>query len=146
MMRPAVFATVCALALLPSCGGKEPGEKRDSAAGGIRWRASVPDALKEAGEQGKPVMAGFFSERCAWCGRLDRETYADAAVRALAEKFIPVKVDAGRDPAAGRAYGIPALPTVLFMNAEGKVLRRSVGFKPPGAFLAEMRAALGPAK
>ena len=145
-MRPAVIAVLCVATVLPSCGGREPGETGGGVKGAIRWSTSIPDALKAAGEQGKPVMADFFSERCSWCGKLDRETYADAAVRELAKKFVAVKVDVGKDPAAGRAYGIHALPTVLFMNAGGKVVHRVVGFKPPGAFLQEMRKALDPAR
>lgn len=141
-MRQWVVAGLCALAFLTSC-GRESGAPRGVANGAIRWRGSIPEAMKVAGEQGKPVMAFFFSDRSVWCGRFDRETYTDPAVRELAEKFVSVRVDADKDPAARKAYGLPALPTVLFMDGGGKVVRRSVGFKPPGAFLAEMRAALG---
>lgn len=133
-MKWAVCATVCGLVLLPCCGGRGTGD--------IGWRTSVPEALKSAGEQGKPVMAVFSSDRSSWSVRLDRETCTDPAVRELAGKFVSVRVDVDRDPSARRTYSLPALPTVLFMNAGGKVVRQSVGFKPPDKFLAEMRAAL----
>jgi thiol:disulfide interchange protein DsbD len=147
------MAMLFALFTLPCCGehgGREasgPGTKGGSnapqAAGkGVRWQSSLPDAIKIAKEVKKPIMVDFFSDRCGWCKVLDQRTYSNPEVRALAEKFVSVKVDLGKDPRAGVPYRVRGLPTILFMNSAGKVVHSVVGFRPPAPFLAEMKKAL----
>jgi thioredoxin-related protein len=141
-MKTAVAAAICAAALLSSCRAREG----DAPGDGIRWMDSIPAALKEAARRRGPVMAVLYSDRSSWCRRLDAETFADPEVRSLARRFVAARVDVDGDRETRSAYAPSALPTVLFMDAEGKVVRRAVGFKPAPGFLAEMRAALDQAR
>jgi thioredoxin-related protein len=145
-MTKRTIAALCLVAALAGCGRSAPEATTEGRGNGIRWHGSIAAALAAAATSGKPVMAYFSSSRCSWCARLDRETFGDAGVRGLAGGFEAARVDAGKDPAAGRAYGIPALPTVLFLNADGKTLHRVVGFKPPARFVEEVRTALAAAR
>jgi thioredoxin-like negative regulator of GroEL len=75
---------------------------------------------------------------------LDRETYTDAKVVGLAKKFIPVKLDCEKaEPQKVAAkYKVEAVPTIAFINADGKQVHSFVGFKPSTDFMAEMNKAL----
>lgn len=147
------MAVLLAFFTLPCCG--EHGEREAAApgakAGGaappaagreVRWNTSLPDAMKIAREVKKPLMVDFFSNRCGWCKVLDQKTYTDPEVRACAEKFVAVKVDVGKDPAAAAPYRVTGLPTILFMNSSGEVVHSVIGFRPAAPFLAEMKTAL----
>ncbi len=75
---------------------------------------------------------------------MDRETYTNSRVVDLAKKLIPVKlnVDKNGTAALSRKYGVEAIPTIIFTDASGKILRQFVGFKPPDEFVTDMQAAL----
>lgn len=141
--RMTLVAAVCFLA----SGGKaveaagaapKPGE----GGAGIKWLQSLDKGRKIAGEQGKPLMVDFYSTRCRWCDVFDKETFTDPKVRELAERFVPVKVNAGKAPEATRKYRIKGLPTVLFLDSEGKVIHTVIGYRAPEPFLSEMKKAL----
>jgi thiol:disulfide interchange protein len=112
---------------------------------GIAWVYDLDRGLEMAAEQGKPVMVDVYSDWCGWCKTLDEETYSDAQVQAKASRFVPVKVDAGRDETVYRKYGVEGLPTILFLNAKGEEIDRVLGFAPPEAFLEQMNRALSKA-
>lgn len=103
-------------------------------------------ALEDAKAQGHPVMIDFFAEWCAACKELDKFTYSDPAVRAEAERFVSVKVDATEDTEAltelQKRYGIVGLPTVVFVNAKGQTCKRPrvTGFVEAEAYLPLMRS------
>ncbi len=112
----------------------------------IAWVYRLDEGLKMAAEQGKPVMVDFYTDWCGWCKKLDEDTYSNARVKAKALRFVAVKVDADRDEASRRRYGVEGFPTIVFLDAQGKEVHRVPGFAPPGAFLKEMDRALSKAK
>ncbi len=112
----------------------------------IAWVYNLDEGLKKAAEQGKPAMVDFYTDWCGWCKKLDEDTYADASVKTKASRFVAVKIDADRDEASRRKYGVEGFPTIVFLNAKGKEIHRVPGFAPPDAFLKEMDKALSKAK
>ena len=112
----------------------------------IAWRTDIDGAIAEARKSGKPVMMDFYADWCGWCKRLDRDTYGDRAVNELAGRFICVKVDAERHQALAGRYGVRGYPTVIFLNYEGSVDEKVVGYRPPDQFLRAMQLVLGKTK
>ena len=54
---------------------------------------------------------------------MDRTSYADRGVAELvAEKFVPVRVDADRRPDISSRYTLGGWPTTAFLNADGEIL------------------------
>lgn len=97
------------------------------------------------------VVVELFTERCAWCRALERETFgADDVAAALADDLC-VRCDA--ESPAGRPiaerFGVRAFPTTLFLEPSGGEVDRLSGFVPPARFLAEaarIRAGTGTLK
>jgi tetratricopeptide (TPR) repeat protein len=61
----------------------------------------------------------------------------------LAAQLVPLKVDAekeGKDLAA--KYKVRAYPTILFLDANGDIFSRVLGYLPPEPFAAEMSKAI----
>ena len=75
---------------------------------------------------------------------MDRETYTNAKVVGLAKKLIPVKLDCEKaEPIkVAEKYKVVAVPTIAFIEANGKQVHVFTGFKPPTEFIAEMQKAL----
>lgn len=110
---------------------------------GIKWRTEYNAARKEAQEKGLPLLIDFMTQNCFWCKELDNKTFKDAGVTsALNEKFVPLKVDAEREPGLASMLGISSYPTVVIAAPEGKVISSVVGFKDVPTFNDLMQRAL----
>lgn len=108
----------------------------------ISWSTDLKGSLKEAGQRQMPLMIDFYTKWCNWCKELDRKTYSDNKVNELSTNFICVKVDAEKDTAIAGKYNVRGYPTAVFLNKDGSVNSRVIGYRPPESFIRSMEAAL----
>ncbi len=105
----------------------------------LDWVYDETEGLEIAKREDKLVMLDFYASWCAACKELDHKTYADPAVAAKLDNYVNVKLDFTRSSETTEAltekYQIPGLPVVLFMDAEGTVLKRFTGFVGPDKML-----------
>ena len=105
----------------------------------LNWVYDETEGLEIAKRQDKLVMLDFYASWCAACKELDHKTYADPAVAAKLDNYVNIKLDFTRSSKITEAltekYRIPGLPVVIFMDAEGKVLKRFTGFVEPEKML-----------
>ena len=111
-------------------------------AGEIAWVNDLAQGLGLAKQSGKPVMTDFYAGWCGWCKKLDAEVYTNKDVIALSQKFVCVKVDSDKNQEDAQKYGVRGLPTIVFMNSEGKASNTVVGYRDSVEFLKEMNKAL----
>jgi thiol:disulfide interchange protein DsbD len=110
---------------------------------GVVWRPYSDQILLEARRLKKPVIIDFYADWCAPCVELDEVTFHDREiVRQGRHDFIMIKVDLTRkgNPVHEnllREYGVKGVPTVLFLDHEGKERHdlRLVDFLPADQFL-----------
>ncbi len=114
---------------------------------GINWYLDEDRALAIAGKEGKPIMMDFTADWCSSCRRLDAKTFSDPEIIRMADNFIAVKVDNSdtKDIKAARLrkkYGIIGLPSVIFLDPEGNIIKEHTitEFIGPALFLKKMRA------
>jgi thioredoxin 1 len=127
-----------AVFLLASCAR----EAKQEAATKVNWLRSYDEALAAAKKDNQPIMIDFYADWCKWCRELDGDTYVNKDVVALAQKFVSLKVDADVEGELSSRYKVVGLPTILFINPDGKEIHRVVGYRPPGQFVGEMNTAL----
>jgi thiol:disulfide interchange protein DsbD len=114
----------------------------------LGWKRFSDQALADALKSGKPVIIDFFAEWCGACKELEHDTFTDARIRSLSEKFVLLQVDATEDfPGLDKLkteYKVLGLPTMVFYDAGGK--RRAdltvTGFEDADKFLSRMNTAV----
>jgi thiol:disulfide interchange protein DsbD len=100
-------------------------------------------AFERARAAGRPVVLDFWARWCVPCVRLKNETLEDPAVSAALAKVELVMIDLDKYPQLGEAYGVAAVPDVVFVDRDGLIVDRVGTFEPPARFLARLQVLLG---
>lgn len=111
----------------------------------VSWLTDLEAAKAQAARENKPILVNFSgSDWCYWCKKLDQEVFEKPVFEEyVAQTFVPVVLDFPRknplppeqsrkNREAARNYGVQGFPTILLLNAEGKVLAKT-GYQPGGA-------------
>ncbi|HEY2911254.1 MAG TPA: thioredoxin fold domain-containing protein, partial [Gemmataceae bacterium] len=86
------------------------------------WRTDYNAARKEAQEKSLPLLVVVGTEDCFYCRKLEANTFRDAAIRAqIAGNFIPLKIDANREPTLAKALKVQVYPTLVLAGHDGKI-------------------------
>lgn len=121
---------------------------------GVTWKPYSEAELSAARDLGKPVIIDFYATWCTPCRELDEITFHHPEVVRLAENdFVMVKVDVtkGDNPLHEellKRYAIKGVPTVVFLDADGKERGelRLVDFLPAEQLLLRMNAVIAGGK
>ena len=103
---------------------------RKSHPGSIPWQTDVKAATTEARHSGKRLLLDFSATWCGPCQMMADEVWPDGDVaHAVAEHYVPVAIDIDSDAGAtlARQYDINAVPTIMVLDDNGKVLRQAHG-------------------
>jgi len=109
------------------------------------WQTDFEKAKKEAAEKKLPILAVFSgSDWCAWCMELEKTIFSKNEFKSFAResvilfqadfpdsKKLPESLTKQNEELAQK-YGVETFPTLLILNAEGKVIART-GYRPEGA-------------
>ncbi len=136
MLKKLSVITLTAAALLVlSCGTKP--------SNGIWY--SFNDGFRKSITENKIMMIDFFSETCQYCKVMDYESFSDDGIlRILDESYVPVRVDVGdmnaepviiageymRPFQLGEYLGVKGLPSLAFIDSNGKFLTMLPGYIP----------------
>ncbi|MBM4275473.1 MAG: DUF255 domain-containing protein, partial [Deltaproteobacteria bacterium] len=121
---------------------------------GVAWQPYSEQLLLQAREQKKPVIIDFYATWCTPCRELEDITFHNSqVVQQAAREFVTIKVDLTRkgdsqSEALVRQYQVKGVPTVVFLDRDGKELKdlRLVDYLPPEQFLSRMAAVWGGGK
>ena len=108
----------------------------------ITWVFTLGEGMTLAQSSKKPLMVDFYASWCGWCKKLDKDVYTNPEVVALSKEFVCVKVDTDKYGADASKYGVQGLPTIAFLNADGTVIDKIVGYSPAPDFATSMKKAL----
>lgn len=99
--------------------------------------AATPTSAREQGITGIPRMLELGSDSCRPCQMMQ-------PILAELRKEYPGKlqvdfIDVWKDTSAGKRYGIEAIPTQIFFDANGKEVFRHLGFYPKDEIIAKFK-------
>jgi hypothetical protein len=109
----------------------------------IRWLASREDARAVAGWTGRPILVYVAFEGCPYCVEMDRTTLRDREVLDLADRFVPLQVDAARLPRdVVQGYFAKGWPYFAVERPDGTEIASFPGRRDGAAFRERLAAAL----
>lgn len=99
---------------------------------GIKFdKLGFDKALKQAKSTEKLIFIDVHTSWCGPCKEMAKTTFqSDAVGDVFNKKFINLKIDAEKDadgPTISKKYSVSAYPTLLFINGDGKLVKKLVG-------------------
>lgn len=117
---------------------------QENAAGISFQQGGFQDMLDKAKAENKLIFMDVYTTWCGPCKMLDRNTFSDAQVGGkFNASFVNYKLDAekGEGISVASRYAVRAYPNMLFINGQGEVVHRVVGYRPPEELLKEAEVA-----
>jgi thiol:disulfide interchange protein len=110
---------------------------------GIRWETRLADAQKRAKAEGRLIFMDVWTEWCGWCIKLQKETFPAPQAQAALARMVPLSLKTQlkngaptENAGVEKAYGIQGYPTLIVLDANGKVILRHSGFLDAASFAA----------
>ena len=104
---------------------------RPNRAAEIAWRTWGDQAFAEARAQDKPVLLAISAVWCHWCHVMDETSYSDPEViRAINERYVPIRVDNDQRPDVNRRYNMGGWPTTAFLTPDGEIIHGGTYIPP----------------
>lgn len=108
--------------------------------------SDLDKAMAQAKAENKLLFVDFYATWCGPCKRMAQDVFTLPEVGEYFNKhFISCKLDAEKevDKSVLKKYDVTGFPCMVFMNAEGKSLRKVLGMVAPGILLSEARVVTG---
>ncbi len=104
-----------------------------------RWY-KFDEGMKKAREENKKMLVFVTLPTCVWCEKMKQETFSDDKIMSrLEEKYIPVLVDASKDPAINKIAplfgGDISTPAFVIYSPDGKPVDGWIGYLPREDFV-----------
>ncbi len=103
--------------------------------------------LQKAKSENKLIFFNAFTTWCGYCKKMDNEVYTNKEVAAYYnDTFINVKynMEAGEGLKLAMQYNVRSFPTSLYIDGNGKIVHKSLGFIEPEVFLENGKLAFNP--
>jgi thioredoxin-related protein len=85
--------------------------------------------IQKIKDQNKKGFLHFYTDWCAYCKIMNRQTFSDAKIIAyLNENFVPIRINAEKQRGVARKYGVNRFPDTWFLSEDSSNLSSQPGF------------------
>ena len=99
----------------------------------VEWREWGPSAFERAAGSGTPLLLSLSVPWSAECRAMDRGVFGEPRIAAnINDGFVPVRVDADKNPLVRERYTMGGFPSIVFLTPEGEVITGATFLGPEG--------------
>jgi thioredoxin 1 len=106
------------------------------AQGEAKWEHDLSSGMKRAKAEKKTIFLDIWAEWCPPCQKLKKDVFPKAKAQAALKKVVATSVmtetkdhkPVGEGPKVAEQYKLEAYPTLIMLDADGKELRRHIGY------------------
>ena len=112
--------------------------KVDSESGIQFHKGTFQQAMELAEKENKLIFLDIYATWCGPCKKLKSNTFSNKEVGEFYNQtFVNVSLDGenGEGIELSRKYGVRGYPTLLFIDAKGKVVSETSGYHNPSEFI-----------
>jgi thiol-disulfide isomerase/thioredoxin len=112
-------------------------------------QATWNQLLAKAKSEKKIIFLDAYATWCGPCKKMTADVFSTEEVGNFYNRnFINAKIDmeSGEGPSLANKYDVQAYPTLLYINGDGELLHKSIGYLSTEEFIATGRDALDPGK
>ena len=110
----------------------------------VLFKGSFDEALKKAKEEKKDLFVDFYADWCGPCKAMESQVFTQPEVGEYFNTHfvcVQVNVEAKENSEVVKKYDVKVLPTMVFINREGKEMRRVKGAMVAAALVKEAKIA-----
>ncbi len=138
-MKKGILLLIIAVTLIANLGNAQ----------GVSFEHDLPfkEALTKAKAEGKLIFMDCYTTWCGPCKMLTNNTFPDPALGAyFNQRYINLKVDMekGEGPELQAQFGVRAYPTLLWIDGNGVVKHRAMGYMDATALLVQAQSIVSP--
>ena len=111
-------------AILVSAKDSEAGTHAEST---VDWTESYGKGVKQAQEEGKPILLKFYANWCPHCTKMDAGTWQDETIGKLSEFFVPIRINGETGTVALKRYNLGNVPITIVAEPHGVEVFRLEG-------------------
>ncbi len=105
----------------------------------IAWQKDIRSALRTSADEDKPLMVMVGAGWCGYCHKMLQQTFPDPALALRVNaQFVPVLLDADEQAELVQKLKVDAMPTVLVISPERKIVGRFAGFQSAAQLAARL--------
>lgn len=95
----------------------------------IHFLKSYEEAMEIAKLKQKPIFIDAMAYWCGPCKRMETDVFTDETIGTFFNaNFVNVQIDAFIDKKFKNQFNISAYPTLLFLNPNGEIIQRRIGY------------------
>ncbi len=125
--------------------GPATGPQAAVPAAGLEWIEGFEAGSRRAAERGLPLLLIFRAAWCRWSGELAEKVMADEQLLAATGRIVCASIDADREAAVCRSFGVRVFPTIIVLDADRRERFRGSGRAARRGLDGGLQAALAPA-
>ncbi len=93
------------------------------------WYTDLGQAKRVAAKEDKLLLVYFWASHSGPCQKMDANVWQNSEVNKLGDNFVCVKVDVEKELDVLKQYPVLLVPTIIFMDAGGKVINESAVYR-----------------
>lgn len=93
----------------------------------VDWTESYGQGVKQAKEEGKPILLKFYANWCPHCEKMDEGTWQDEEIGKLSEHFVPIRINGETGTVALKRYNLGNVPLTIVAEPHGVEVFRIEG-------------------